>query len=162
MRAAILTITVLLSGCFGDVTDLGGDQKKVVDVKGILGAWSGCMTMPNFQAANMTTSWSTLTSTSDAKQCVNCHDSGQFGFMASDDETAFFTGISQHSGLMAVYFSVDIDTEEVVVNHESFARANSAVGHPRFNTNNAGMTALETFHAATLTNTICETSRMLD
>ena len=164
MRIAIALMTAVLSGCFGDVTDLGGAERpdaKTVDVKGILSQWSGCMTMPNFQAANMTSSWSTMT-TNSAQQCVNCHDGGQFGFMASDDEAAFFAGISQHSSLMKMYFTVDLATEKVIVNTSSFASANGKTGHPKFNTMNAGMAALETFYAATAANTVCETSKMLD
>jgi len=157
-------ITISLAGCFGDVNDVGsnGPDARTVDVKTILSQWSGCMTMTNFQTANMMHAWSTLAS-NDGKACQGCHSDAQFGFMATDDEGAFFTGISQHSALMAMYFTVDLATEKVIVNKQSFASANSALGHPRFNTTmNAGMTALETFYAATLSNSPCGTARMID
>jgi len=169
-RTVGVLASLALAGCVGSLTDKDGAQPDarrgpdatVVDIKAILRQWSGCMTLANFQAANMAASWSLLT-TNDNKQCQNCHAQGQFGFIASSDETAFFDGISQHSALMIMYFTVDVPTKTVVVNTTSFKSANTKPGHPRFNaTANIGMTALATFHTATAMNTACDAPRMID
>jgi hypothetical protein len=176
MHRAVALVTILvLTGCVGSLTDTGpgggGIQPDAgtptpdvptVDIKAVLTSWSGCMTLANFQAANMTTAWSTLTTT-DGKQCLNCHDQGEYNFIASDDENAFFTGLSQHSYFMLKYFSVDAATMKVVVSTASFASANAKVGHPKFNvTMNQGITALDAFHASTAANTACGAPTMID
>ena len=161
---------VLLAACFGGISEDGGGgdggmrgpDARIVDVKGILRTWSGCMTLANFQTANMTTAWSTLAS-SDGKTCQNCHSEGQYSFIATDDETAFYSGISQHSYFMLKYFLVDTANEKVTVNTTSFKTANSAIGHPKFNfTMNAGITALTSFYNATVANAACGTPTMID
>ncbi|HEY5952324.1 MAG TPA: hypothetical protein VIV40_42795 [Kofleriaceae bacterium] len=171
---AALVTAVCFAGCVGSLTDAGGGpgattdggahgpDAKQVDVKGILRTFSGCMTLTNFQAAKMTTAWSTLT-TNDGKQCMNCHDAGEYNFIASDDETQYFSGLSQHSYFMLMYFSVDPATEKVIVNTQSFKGANSTVGHPKFNADaNQGMTALQTFYTASSGNTACGAPTMID
>jgi hypothetical protein len=175
-RAVVLFTSVLLAGCLGNITDAGGGggpgaqtdagmrqpDAKVVDTKAILKTWSGCMTLANFQAANMTTAWSTLI-TNDGKQCLNCHDQGEYNFIATDDETAFFAGITQHSYFMMKYFMVDNATEKVIVNTISFKGANATNGHPKFNADmNQGLTALQTFYTSTAANTACGTPTMID
>ena len=174
-RVALVTVA-LLAGCVGSLTEgTGGDppgatpdagtptpDAPTVDVKAILRDWSGCMTLANFQAANMATAWSQLT-TNDGKQCLNCHEQGQHNFIASNDENAFFTGLSQHSYFLVKYFSVDIATQKVIVNTQSFKAANNANGHPKFNPDaNPGITALQTFFTATAANTACEAPKMVD
>jgi hypothetical protein len=173
MRAVAPVISLLLAGCMGTLTDAGGNSTadagpgmtpdaQTVDVKAILGQWSGCMTLTNFQTANMADAWSALL-TNDGKQCLNCHEQGQYNFIATGDENAFFAGISQHSYFMVKYFSVDVATKKVVVNTQSFKSANNAVGHPKFNADtNAGMTALMTFYTATAANTACDAPKMVD
>jgi len=175
MRLAVALITTLsLAGCLGGIDDLGGGgsggpdggmrqpDAKAIDTKAIFRQWSGCMTLANFQAANMTAAWSTLV-TNDGKQCMNCHDQGEYNFIASDDETAYFAGLSQHSYFIAMYFSVDPQTEKVIVNTSSFKGANSTVGHPRFNPDmNQGITALTTFFTSTAANTACGAPTMID
>jgi hypothetical protein len=176
VRFVVALVTSLaVTACIGPVTGPGGgggDQPdggtvrqpdaRVVDIKAIFRLWSGCMTLTNFQTANMATAWPQVT-TNDGKQCINCHSEGQYNFIATDDETAFFNGISQHSYFMAKYFAVDTATEKVIVNTLSFKGANSTVGHPKFNADmNQGMTALNTFYTATAANTACDPPRMVD
>ena len=166
MRTTVVLMAAMLAGCFGEISDLGENatapDAQTVDTKAIFKQWSGCMTKTNFQAATMATAWSTLV-TNDGKQCLNCHDQGAYNFIASDDENAYFTGLSQHSYFLSMYFRVDPATMKVELNTEAFKAANSIVGHPRFNwSSNQGMTALTTFHAATVANTACESPRMLD
>jgi hypothetical protein len=173
--AAVFGVQLLLSGCFGNISDGGDDgpgakadggvkqpDAQTIDYKAIFKTWSGCMTLANFQAANMATAWSTLT-TSDNKQCLNCHDQGQYDFIATDDEAAYFTKLSQHSYFLAKYFTVDPATMKVIVSTASFKSANSKTGHPKFNAEaNQGITALTTFHASTAANTACGAPTMID
>src|SRR5262245_21716683 len=167
MRTAIVLVSAMLAGCLGEITDLdpnsGPDPEVPPEVTHAeFRKWSGCMTMTNFQTASMKTAWSTLT-TNQGKQCLNCHDQGAYNFIASDDETAFFTGLSQHSYFMAMYFKVDPTTKKVEINTDAFKAANNAAGHPLFNwSSNQGLSALTAFHAATAANPACEPSRMLD
>lgn len=174
MRLAVAIVTfVALGGCLGDLPSGGGPGAQtdagmrqpdatVIDLKAVFRQWSGCMTLANFQAANMAAAWSQLTTT-DGKQCINCHEQGQYNFIASVDEAAFFAGLSQHSYFMVKYFSVDPATMKVIVNTQSFKAANNAVGHPKFNADtNAGMTALNAFHASTTANTACGAPTMID
>jgi hypothetical protein len=175
MRLAVALITSVLAGCIGALPEGGGPgpggqpdggmqqaDATSVDFKAILKQWSGCMTLANFQAANMASAWTNLTTT-DGKQCVNCHDQGQYNFIASDDEDAFFAGLSQHSYFMVMYFSVDGPTMKVLVNTQSFKSANAKVGHPKFNAEmNPGITALQAFHASTAANTACGAPTMID
>jgi len=128
----------------------------------LLKQWSGCMTLTNFQTADMAHAWGTLV-TSTAKQCQNCHQDGQYGFVATEDEAAFFSKITEHSSFMSMYFSADVANNKVVINTSSFKGANSTVGHPPFDpVTNQGMTALNTFYTATAANTACEAPKMTD
>jgi hypothetical protein len=173
MRLVTILILAALAGCLGGLPDDGGSggqtdggvkqpDAQTIDLKAIFRDWSGCMTLANFQAANMTSAWANLT-TSDGKQCVNCHGQGEFNFIASADEAAFFAGLSQHSYFMVMYFSVDIPTKKVIVNTTSFKGAAAKPGHPKFNTDaNPGITALQAFYASTAANTACGAPTMID
>jgi hypothetical protein len=174
MRSAVMLVAVL-AGCVGNLTDLGGGgsgtqadggvkqpDAQLVDYKAAFKTWSGCMTLANFAAANMATAWSTLTTT-DNKQCLNCHDQGQYNFIATNDEALYFAGLSQHSYFMAMYFTVDPATMKVIVSTASFKSANAKTGHPKFNAEmNQGITALQAFHASTAANTACGAPTMID
>jgi hypothetical protein len=171
--AVTFVVQILITGCVGNISDVGnpgsnpdGGTKQpdaqTIDYKAVFKTWSGCMTLANFTAANMTSAWSNLT-TADNKQCVNCHDQGQYNFIASNDEAAYFAGLSQHSYFMAMYFTVDPATMKVIVSTSSFKSANTKVGHPKFNADmNAGITALQAFHASTAANTACGAPTMID
>jgi hypothetical protein len=124
--------------------------------------WSGCMTLANFQTAGMATAWGSLAG-NDGRVCSNCHDSGAFGFIATRDEEALFSALSKHSSLLAMYFRADLTSKTVVVNTYAFVNADRKPGHPRFNAeDNAGMTALRTFHSATVANTACGSPTLVD
>lgn len=128
----------------------------------LLQQWSGCMTLGNFQTADMAQAWGTLL-TSNGKQCQNCHANGEYGFIATSDETLFFETISKHSGYLAKYFTADVINSKVNINTASFELANTAVDHPRFNaTANQGMTALTTFYGATVNRTTCDAPTLID
>ena len=170
MRVVTLLGAVLLSACVAELPGPGGTQPDGGDPSGppsatalaMLKQWSGCMTLANFTAADMANAWGTLL-TSTSKQCQNCHDDGQYGFVATQDEESFFAKVTQHSSFMAMYFSADVPNNKVVINTTSFKGANSSVGHPQFNPlMNQGMTALTAFHTATAANTACEAPKMID
>jgi hypothetical protein len=67
--------------------------------------WSGCMTLANFQAANMK-AWGNMQANNSA--CKTCHVDGEYGQIASDADNPFFTVISTNRYYMAQYFSVQL------------------------------------------------------
>jgi hypothetical protein len=162
---AIIFAGVLLAGCMGSIPDPGPGPVNTAPDAGmaqptpdaappppnaeqLLANWSGCMTLANFQAANMAQAWGTMT-TDGNKECSNCHGTGEFGVIASTDENLFFSLISQHSAYLATYFTVQ--GTDVVIDTGSFQNAGvTDASHPRFDpTTNKGMTALQQFYDAT-------------
>lgn len=140
------------------------DAPPALTPKQVLEQWSGCMTLTDFQTANMTEAWSTLTA-SNNQLCRNCHGEGGYSFITSPDETLFFTTITEHSFYLLKFFSVQ--GADVVVNTGSFQNAAvTLTSHPRFDpTNNAGVIALKTFYDATLarkTANTCDPPRLKD
>lgn len=130
----------------------------------ILGQWSGCITLQNFQAANMAQAWGTMAA-SNNQLCRNCHGVGDFGFIATNDENLFYTTMTEHSAYLVKFFS--LQGSDVVVNTGSVANAaTTLVGHPKFDpVNNPGMLALQKLYTDTKAlkdaNT-CEPSRLKD
>jgi hypothetical protein len=173
MRVVTALVTVTLLGCLPDLPPgpanpqhdagvmrpLDADTNTALE---ILRTWSGCMTLANFQAAGMTNAWGTLAAT-NKQVCANCHQYGAFGFIATKDETAFFDAITQHSSMMAMYFTADVPNRNVIVNLNSFKAANVSAGHPAFDpVSNPGMTALDKFHAATAAIATCDPPKLVD
>ncbi|HET9624851.1 MAG TPA: hypothetical protein VFP84_25965 [Kofleriaceae bacterium] len=124
----------------------------------LLAEWSGCMTLANFQTANMK-AWGNLKA--DNSACKTCHINAEFGNIAMDVDAPFFTFIDTNRYLMAQYFTIDfskgVDQAKIVVNTNSFKNVGLGLPphteHPRFNpTNNAGMTALQKFYDLTMAN----------
>jgi hypothetical protein len=126
-------------------------QPQPIDPIQKLREWSGCMSLENFQAANMTQAWGNLTA--QQQLCRNCHGTGLYAFMSGDGQNAqqFFNTITSQRDLLLKYFTVD-GTGQVVINTAAMQNAGVTLqGHPRFNpTMNAGMTALAQFHELTL------------
>lgn len=117
--------------------------------------WSGCMTLANFTQAKMNTAWGNLAA-STGNACASCHSDGFEGFYVNTDANLMFTALSTSKAFLAVYFSADVANQKVIVDSTLFAAVGSGTGgfagHPQFNaTNNAGMTALNTFYQLTLT-----------
>lgn len=177
---------ILLTGCMGQIdSGQGGpggmddpgaqpdagittpptpDAPPPLTAKQVMEQWSGCMTLADFQTANMTEAWSELAA-SNNQLCRNCHGDGGFSFITSPDENLFFTTISEHSFYLVKFFSVQ--GPDVVINTGSFQNAATTLAsHPRFNASeNAGMIALKTFYDATLarkTAGTCDPSRLKD
>lgn len=140
------------------------DAPPPLTAKQVMEQWSGCMTLADFQAANMADAWADLAA-SNGQLCRNCHADGGFSFIASPDENLFFTTISEHSFYLVKFFSVQ--GADVVINTGSFQNAATTLAsHPRFNpTENAGMIALKAFYDATLarkTAGTCDPPRLKD
>ena len=120
-----------------------------VDPKQVLRTFSGCLTIADFNTAQMAQKWSALSADNNQK-CVNCHQGGGDGFIVNANADLFFKVMSENSAYMLKFFSVDTSSTPamVVVNTGSFMNAGVTIaGHPRFDpTNNAGMIALKAFY----------------
>jgi hypothetical protein len=126
-----------------------GSNPPVFDSKAALATWSGCMSLENFNAANMTLAWSTL-GADNLQKCINCHIGGISGFYINNQAQPYFDTISTTTAYLLKYFTVDTTQKKVVVNQASFKSATMISGHPTFNpTTNAGMTALVKFYDLT-------------
>lgn len=127
----------------------GPMQPPPVDPKEVLKTFSGCMTLADFNTAQMAQKWSALAA-DNAQKCLNCHQGGVAGFIVSTNADLFFKTISESSAYMLKYFTVDtnVTPAKVVINTGSMTSAGvTLAGHPRFNpTVNAGMTALKQFY----------------
>jgi hypothetical protein len=117
--------------------------------------WSGCMTLANFNAANMA-AWGNMRANNSA--CKTCHGAGEYGQVASDVPTPFFNVISTNKYYMAQYFTVDLSkgvaAATVIINTRSFIGVGTGLAphleHPRFNLNNStGLAALTKFYTST-------------
>jgi hypothetical protein len=134
------------------------------DVKAALKEWSGCMSLANFQASNMTQAWSQLGS-DNLQKCLNCHNGGVAGFLISANTQQFFTGLSTQAAYLVKYFSVDVAARKIIVNTGAFESANKIVGHPTFPIENAGMVALRKFYDLTVARkeaNECDPARLVD
>lgn len=120
----------------------------------LVNEWTGCMTLENFTAANMT-AWGNVNA-GGGGQCKTCHGLGEYGHIASNVDQPFFDIISQDKYYLAQYFSVDIPNKKVIVNTRSFTGVGERLpphqAHPGFNpTENNGFAALEQFYTLTET-----------
>lgn len=127
----------------------GGNQPPPFDVKASLKEWSGCMSLENFQASNMTQAWSTL-GADNLQKCLNCHNGGVDGFLISANAEQFFTGLSTQTEYLIKYFSVDVAARKVIVGTGAFESANKITNHPTFPIENPGMVALKKFYDLTV------------
>ena len=120
-----------------------------VDPKQVLRTFSGCLTIADFNTAQMAQKWSALSADNNQK-CLNCHQGGGDGFIVNANADLMFKIMSENSAYMLKFFSVDTSgtPAKVVVNTGSFTNAGVTIaGHPRFNpTTNIGMTALKAFY----------------
>jgi hypothetical protein len=121
--------------------------------------FAGCMTIENFNAANMANAWGNLNAQNN-QQCENCHVNGGEGFIASRLAEPFFATISTKKMFWLQYFTVKLDegpaNAKVIINTVSFQGVANGEDphreHPRFNaTNNNGMNALNQFYNTTMT-----------
>jgi hypothetical protein len=122
----------------------------------VLSEFRGCMTIGDFQAANMAQAWGAM-KTQNNQECDNCHSTGGEGFVASRDESFFWTVFSNQKYYFLQYLTVSLingpAAAEVIVNTVSFRGVANGQDphreHPRFNaTDNQGMQALNQFYNA--------------
>ncbi len=137
----------------------GGGETLSQAADRVMSKFAGCMSLTNFNAANMANAWGNLTAQNN-QQCRDCHNNGGEGFTASDQASIMFPAISTRKMHFLQYFTVDLTKgaaeAKVIINQVSFRGV--ALGqdphreHPRFNpTNNQGMTALNKFYTDTMT-----------
>jgi len=124
-------------------------QPPPADPATILKAWSACMTIENFNTAQMAEKFGAMAAGA-GQACRNCHGGGTFGFTVSNEAEPYFalisTSISQH----LKYFTVQLGV--VKINTGSLTNAGTTLpGHPPFDPiNNLGMPALQQFYDLTL------------
>jgi hypothetical protein len=151
----------------------GSNETYAAATARVLNTWSGCMTIANFNAANMANAFGNMQA-NNGERCASCHSTGGYGFMATTiAETnpnggppGLFTTMSTDKYFLVMYFSADLsDTTrdasgklinaKMKVNVDSFkgVATNTAphVQHPSFNyQQNQMMTALNTFYTSTM------------
>src|SRR4029078_513149 len=124
----------------------------------LMSQWAGCITQDLFDAADMANQWGNMTATNN-QRCASGHGAGAEGYIATTDRTFFFDTISQNKYYMLQYFAVsgldNPSTAMMVINTKSFLGVSQGQDphreHPRFNaTDNAGMTALQSFYDKTM------------
>ena len=147
-----------------EATERAGGVTPIDPIE-VLKKWSGCMSIANFQTAQMAAKWGSL-GTQTNQTCQNCHQAGLYVFIATTNETTFFDMITKHKDYLLKYFTVD-GTGKVIINESSMTNAGVTIpSHPRFNpTVNQGMTALKTFYDSTMarqTANTCDPVRLVD
>lgn len=125
----------------------------------VTAAFAGCMTLENFNAAQMAQRWGGLEAENNT-ECDNCHNTGGEGFIASRQQQLMFDVISTKKYFFLQYFTVNLTqgaaAAKVEINKSSFLGVSNAQDphreHPRFNAlQNPGMTALNQFYNSTMT-----------
>lgn len=125
----------------------------------VLAEFAGCMTLTDFQTANMADAWGNMNAQNN-QQCENCHATGGEGFVASRNETFMWNVFSNRKYYFLQYLTVDLlggaASAKVIINETSFrgvATAQAPHGeHPTFNAgaNSQGMQALKEFYDLTM------------
>jgi hypothetical protein len=140
----------------------GGPEGPGQATARLLNQWTACMTLANWQAANMTTAWGNM-QTNGGSACRSCHATGGQGFIATNiEETAaggppgMWTVVSTKEPYLVQFFSVDLASTpaKVIMNMTTFQGVATGTPphseHPRFDpANNDGMNALKTFYDTT-------------
>jgi hypothetical protein len=119
----------------------------------LISQWSGCMTLTDFTTAKMNTAWGQMAS-SLGDACISCHGTGTEGFLVDTDATKMFTAISTDRDFLLSFFTPSAG--KMTVNTALFQLVGTKQmpfqDHTPFDpTNNAGMTALQLFYTATMT-----------
>ncbi len=148
----------------GSGSGTGTTETPAAATDRVVKEWSGCMTLANFQTANMK-AFGNMQAGNSA--CKTCHVDGEYGQIASDADNPFFTVISTNRYYMAQYFSVqlidpanptapfDPKNVKMIPNIKSFTGVGTATPphqeHPRFTfANSAGAIAQQKFYDLTM------------
>jgi len=142
----------------GATTGGNPDETAGEATQRLLEEWSGCMTLTNFEAADMR-QWGNVNA-NNAGNCRTCHSKGEYGFVADNQSSFFFQTITTNKYYMLQYFSVDLSmgvpAAKIIVNERSFTGVGTGIAphqqHGTFNpTNNNGYAALQQFYNTTMT-----------
>jgi len=119
-----------------------------VDPVALLGTWSACMSLANFETAQMPELMGNA-SALNGQACKNCHPDGAFGFVTNPDALQYFTVLSTSMSQLVKYFGVT--NGEIVVSPGAMNNAGTAIiGHPPFTAETlTGYTALTQFYDLT-------------
>ena len=132
--------------------DAAVDMTPAQLTEALLKEWSGCMSLANLTASGLANAWANLNSSNG--ECKSCHMAGQFGFIATANETTMFATLSENRYYMIQFFAVDLAMAKMVVNKANLDVVATAqpphANHPTFPIANAGMTALDNFYNATV------------
>ncbi|HTR52042.1 MAG TPA: hypothetical protein VMJ10_15120 [Kofleriaceae bacterium] len=121
----------------------------------LMAEFSGCLTLTDFDTANMSTSWAQNIETSEG-YCRQCHVNATAHMIATPQDQYMFDQITTDREVMSTFFMVDTTQtpNKVIVNTAPFKLAAAGLTasgqHPRgWNaTDNPGMTALQQWYAA--------------
>lgn len=131
----------------------------------LMNAWSSCLTLADFQAANMGTEWNQMTAGGQA--CNACHTTGLYGFIVSpiiegESPPGFYTTLATKKEYMGMWFTPDLTVTgadgkrgKMVINEQAFIGVSQGKAphatHPTFNAlNNDGMDALREWYELTM------------
>ena len=140
------------------IDDGDAEPVAITDGLGLMREWSGCMTLENWEEANMG-SWANKRA-EDAggndKTCQDCHADGLLRFNTDPDSSLMFT-FNRYQLYMIGFFSQEFDPATgagmMVPNIPRLVRAgNGTTGHPEYNTNpnDQYMLRLQEFYELTL------------
>jgi hypothetical protein len=148
--AATAGVLTKVAAGHNGVTYTSGEISSITSWLSQEKTWSGCMTIANFNTAQMAQKWGSLAAGNNQK-CLNCHGGGLYGFMLNDNAQTFFGTISTQKDYLLKYFTVD-GTGKVIINMASMTNAGVTIPtHPHFDpVNNLGMPALQAFYDSTL------------
>jgi hypothetical protein len=140
----------------GGATNPAGENASQITTR-LLQEWSGCMTLVNFEAADMR-AWGNVNA-GGGGNCKTCHSQGEYGHVAANTSTLFFPYISEDKYYLLQYFAVDLSmglaAAKVIINDRSFEGVGNRLAphqqHPNFDPqNNNGYAALQTFYNTTM------------
>jgi hypothetical protein len=115
--------------------------------------WMKCMTLADFQAANMTSAWNNIRAENNTR-CAACHETGGEGFVVSLSDQRFFDVVSKEKFYALQFFTFDqmITPFKVVANELAMTAVSTGQDphreHPRFNPA-GGLAASRDFAART-------------
>jgi cytochrome c553 len=123
--------------------DTGGTPTPPDESPGAISArlvsdWSGCLSVTDFEELQFGEMWGNKGS--DEGNCEQCHTTGNYGFVATDDNSTMYeklSGMITNSATdMFGYFTVDVPNEMMVINMPRFEMVATGQGihinHPRF------------------------------
>jgi hypothetical protein len=133
------------------------DETPEAAAQRVLEEFSDCMTFADFESANMTT-WAAVP-TATNQQCASCHNNGGESFIATADPEDMFVTLQKSTYMLLRFVTPDLSNgvarARMIVNRPLFESVGLGsapyADHPGFEPDlNAGMTALEIFHALTM------------